>query len=161
MKKRLIIISLIVGFVGGIHTYSRTIGKNQQKKIEQWKDNYFKFYEFYCVLNQWLRIHIEGKSIEEYLVKNNYHNIAIYGMKELGEALLMELKDSKINVKYAIDKNAGDIHTTVKMLKPNDELDEVDLVIVTAIHWFDEIEIEMRDKFKCPILSIDDVLFDL
>ena len=82
-------------------------------------------------------------------------------MKELGEALLMELKDSKINVKYAIDKNAGDIHTTVKMLKPNDELDEVDLVIVTAIHWFDEIEIEMRDKFKCPILSIDDVLFDL
>lgn len=161
MKTILIISDFLLGFVLGVILLTQTIIKNQKKRISQLDDSCYKFKEFYEVLNQWLRVHQSGKDLSKFLIAHNYRSIAIYGMRELGEALLNELKGSEVEVKYAIDRNAEDIYAEVDIYRPEDELEKVDVVIVTAIHWFDEIEVNMKEKIDCPILSLDDILFEM
>ena len=82
-------------------------------------------------------------------------------MKELGERLYDELKDSDIKVLYAIDKNADAIYAEVDVLTPDDDLPEVDLIVVTPVHYFDEIEEMLADKVDCPVISIEDVVYEV
>ena len=79
------------------------------KKIDKKSDFCSKMSEFYRVLVQWLIHKQEGKNLSEYFERNEYKTIAIYGMKELGERLYNELKDTNIKVAYAIDKEAKHI----------------------------------------------------
>ncbi len=113
------------------------------------------------MMNQWVKIKQENKSIADYLEQNGYKEIAIYGMNYVGETLLDELANSNIKVKYAIDKNADAIYSDIDVVTPDDELTEVDAVIVTAITFFDEIEEHLLDKMDCPILSMEDILYEV
>ena len=82
-------------------------------------------------------------------------------MKELGERLYDELRDSEVEVKYIIDKNADAIYADIDVLTPEDELEEVDAIVVTAIHYFDEIEEMLEQKVDCPILSLEDIVYEI
>ena len=83
---------------------------------------------------------------------------AIYGMKELGERLLDELKDSEVEVKYIIDKKADMMYADVDIVTPEEPLDEVDAIVVTAIHYMDEIEEMLEQKVDYPILSLTEIV---
>lgn len=147
--------SILGAFVGTVAG-----GKITGKVIHKTEEETLKFREFYSLLLQWVHIHNEGKKIGTYLKNCGYHTVAIYGMKELGEELLYELRDSEVEVKYAIDKNADDLYAEIEIYHPDAELEAVDAVIVTAVHWFDDIEKNMRKKLNCPILSLEDVVYD-
>ena len=82
-------------------------------------------------------------------------------MSHVGERLYDELKNSDINVKYAIDKDAINIYSEINVYTLKDQLDDVDVVIVTPIFYFDNIRNELRNKFNCPIISIEDVLWKI
>ena len=84
----------------------------------------------------------------------------IYGMNYVGETLLSELANTNIQVKYAIDKNADNIYADVDILSPEDDFDNVDVVIVTPITFFDEIEETLSEKLDCPIISMEDILYE-
>ena len=43
----------------------------------------------------------------------------------------------------------------------DDLLEEVDAVIVTAISFIDEIESTLSTKISCPIISLEDILYDM
>ena len=103
----------------------------------------------------------EGKSLVAFFEQNDYKTVAIYGMKELGERLYDELKDTGIEVKYMIDKNADTIYADVDVVEPEDTLEEVDVIVVTAIHYFDEIEEALAEKIDCPVISLEDIVFEL
>ncbi|MDD7025940.1 MAG: hypothetical protein PUI46_02400 [Lachnospiraceae bacterium] len=156
-------ISLLSGLIGG--TLGASIGavayRSSAKKLEKEKKQTEKLVEFYKILIQWLSLKQEKKSLVEYFKKNNYKVIAIYGMKELGERLLEELKGTEIAVKYAIDKQAEYLLSNIDIVVPNPNLEEVDVIIVTAIHYYDEIEREMSEYVDCPIVSLEDVIYDL
>ena len=111
--------------------------------------------------SKWLTLKQQGKSLVQYFERNQYKTVAIYGMKELGERLYDELKDSDIKVLYAIDKNADAIYAEVDVLTPDDDLPEVDLIVVTPVHYFDEIEEMLADKVDCPVISIEDVVYEV
>ena len=113
------------------------------------------------MLNQWLLLKQEGKSLEKYFAENGYKTIAIYGMGEMGNRLYDELKNSSVvEIKYAIDKNAAGTYSELEVFDPDDEMTEVDAVIVTAIFAFDEIEDELSEKIQCPIISLEDVVYE-
>lgn len=150
----------ICGAVAGVAAGETTIGKARKKAMHKIEEDNIKFYEFYSILLQWVHMHNEGKKIGTYLKNCGYHTVAIYGMKELGEELLYELKDSEVEVKYAIDKNADNLFVETDVYRPDEDLEAVDVVIVTAVHWFDDIEKDMKKKLGCPILSLEDVVFD-
>lgn len=162
MKKDL---SIIVKVLGGM-VIGLTIGametKNVLKKdIGLKQDLSEKHLEMFLIMNQWVKIKQEGKCLQEYFKKNDYKTIAIYGMSYIGERLLEELKGSSIEVKYGIDKCADGIYLDIDVVTMDKDLEPVDVVVVTPIHYFEAIEGELIKKIDCPIISLEDVLYDL
>ena len=157
MKKGIVgVFGVLAGAVaGGMGSsyFNNKVINEKQKKID-------KFKGYYNMLNQWLMLKQEGKSLEKYFEDNNYKTIAIYGMGEMGNRLYDELKETEIEVKYAIDKNAAGAYSELDIRELEDELEEVDAVIVTATFAFDEIEGELGNIFSCPIISLDDVVYE-
>lgn len=111
--------------------------------------------------SRWMCSVRDGRSVAEYLEKKNYRTIAIYGMHYLGETLLDELSGSAVKVAYGIDKNTDQSSEDYKIYSPDEELPAVDAVVVTAFFYFDEIEKLLCDKMDCPVLSIEDILYEL
>ena len=99
-----------------------------------------------------------GKSLETYFEQNGFHKVAIYGMGEVGEVLLRELQGSKIDVRYGIDQRASSVFSKLKILSPKEELAQVDVIVVTAIAYYDEIRRQLKEKVKCPIISLENIL---
>ena len=82
-------------------------------------------------------------------------------MSYVGETLVDELKNSNITVLYGIDQKADSIYADVDIVFIEDELQEVDAIVVTAITFFDEIEEKLSRKVDCPIISLDDILYEV
>ncbi len=158
MKKGIVaMISTTVGVIAGMTVNSIITGKHLEetgKKVD-------KFKNYYNMLNQWLVLKQKSKSLVEYFEKNNYRKIAIYGMGEMGTRLCDELIGSEIKVAYAIDKNAGNTYSDIAIIKPEDAEDNVDVVVITAIFAVNEIEKDISKYFTCPIISLEDIVFDI
>lgn len=113
---------------------------------------------FYEVLLKWLKTRRIGESIASYLKKRKYNSVAIYGMKEIGVELLNELEECGVRVEYAIDKNASNIYEPIDIYTMEEELPQVDVIIVTAVYYYDGIKKEMAKKVECPVVSILEIL---
>lgn len=120
-----------------------------------------KHLALFLMMNQWVKVKQEGKNLASYFEQNEYQKIAIYGMSYAGETLVEELKDSNIEVKYGIDKNADSMYIDVDVLTIEDDLESVDAIVVTAITFFDEIEEKLSEKMDCPIISLEDILYEI
>ena len=158
MKKGVVaVLSSIVGVAAG----AGMMGKASSKKYEEKAKDADKLFALYLMMNQWVKVKQQNKSIAEYLGKQGYKEIAIYGMNYVGETLLSELAGSGIRVKYGIDRNADAISSDVDVILPDDKLEKVDAVVVTAITFFDEIEELLSKKLDCPIISMEDILYEV
>lgn len=120
-----------------------------------------KHLALFLLMNQWVKVKQENKSLGEYLKKNGYEKIAIYGMNYVGETLLDELIGSDVEVKYGIDRNADSIYLNVDIVSPEESLGDVDAIIVTAITYFDEIAEQLGKKTDAVILSLEDILNEI
>lgn len=120
-----------------------------------------KHLALFLMMNQWVKVKQEGKNLSTYFSDNDYKKIAIYGMSYAGETLLEELRDSEVEVVYGIDKNADGIYADVDIVSLDDDLENVDAIVVTAITFFDEIEEKLSQKVNCPIISLEDVLYEI
>lgn len=158
MKKGMIaVLSSLVGAAAG----AGAIGKKTMAEIQRQKGLADKHLALYLMMNQWVKVKQENKSIAAYLEQNGYKEIAIYGMNYAGETLYSELEESEVKVKYAIDKNANQKYSEIDVISPEAELTNVDAVIVTAITFFDEIEEKLSEKMTCPILSLENILYEV
>lgn len=154
------LLGIVLGAATGIAVDELTIGKLERENIKNLDIQQQKMNEFYMILLQWLRVHQEGRTLADYFRKNGYSTVAVYGMKELGEALVGELENSDIEVKYCVDRSADDIYVEVDVYKPDQNLPPVDVMIVTAVHYFEDIENDMMKKVDCPIISLEDVVWE-
>ena len=82
-------------------------------------------------------------------------------MSYVGERLIEELKVSNIEVAYGIDREAKALNMDVEVVTLDDDLKEVDAVVVTAITFFEEIAEKLEKKLECPIISLEDILFEI
>ena len=156
MKKSLRVTE-VIGALGAILF---AYGKDKKNKQEMKHQQEFskKIVSYYALLNQWLKIKQQGKSLTEYFHKNDIQSIAIYGYKELGERLYDELKGSDIEIKYIIDKNIDYIRAEIDVYSPDESLPQVDAIVVTATYYYDEIEDELNDLGDFLIISLEDVV---
>lgn len=158
MKKGIIsVLSAITGAVVGAGTVGKMAGRSLEK-AEKMSD---KHLALFLMMNQWVKVKQAGKGLSSFFEKNGYNRIAIYGMSYAGETLVNELKDSEIQVAYGIDKNADVIYADIRMVTLEDNLDDVDAIIVTAVTFFDEIKRQLCEKIDCPILSLEDILYEI
>lgn len=133
----------------------------QNRKYKELDDRNIKFQDFYDVLVQWIKVKQNNKKIENYFKKNNYRTVAIYGMNEIGFLLANELNGTEVIVKYGIDRNAKNIDSQISIVTPQDELGSVDVIVVTAFHYYNSIEPELRDKTSYDVVSLEDVLYEV
>ena len=154
-------ISLLVGGMAGVAAGGAAIGKVLKKESKEKDELFRKVLSYYFIYDQWLSVRQGGKSLVNYFEQNGYKTVAIYGLKELGERLYDELKNSDIEVKYIIDKNADALYTDVDIVTPDEELECVDVIVVTATFYYDEIEEMLYHKTDCPIVSLEDVISEI
>ena len=158
MKKGTVaVLSTLIGAIAG----AAGSGYLGSKQVEQKAEKVDKFKGYYNMLNQWLILKQEGKKLSEYFKRNNYKTVAIYGMGEMGNRLYDELKDSDIEVKYAVDKNAASTYSELDVIELEDDFDTVDVMVVTATFAFDEIEEEISEKVDFPLVSLEDVVYEI
>ena len=155
------VISAVVGGVLGSVFSGMAVGKRCNQAVNVAKDKKRKMDSYYFLFNQWLIVRQSGKTLAEYFEKNNYRTVAIYGMKEFGERLYDELRASDITVKYIIDKDAETIYADVDIVTPEETMEPVDVIVVTATYYFDEIEEMLCEKVDCPVVSLEDVLYEV
>jgi len=157
MKKGMIgVFSTIAGAVAGIAGTERVMKKEINKK-QNLSDKYLSLFK---MMNQWVRVKQEGKQLSMQLEKRGLHKIAIYGMNYAGETLVEELKGSDIEIAYGIDRRAGNLFAEFPIVSAEDELEEVDGIIVTAIFYFDEIAAGLQTKVNCPVISLEDIIYE-
>jgi hypothetical protein len=133
----------------------------EEKRLDKMEDNFKKMNTFYRLLIAWVELKQEGKNLSEYFEFNEIRTIAIYGMRELGERLVRELEGSGIEIKYIIDQNVESIESSLPKCRPDDKLEKVDAIIVTAIYYYQDIEETLSQKVDYPIISLEDVVYGL
>ena len=158
MKKGIVaVLAGSIGIIIGIGTAVVTVGKNFNKdngKVD-------KFKSYYYMLNHWLQLKQKGKCMESYFVEKGYKEIAIYGMGELGKRLYSELENTDIKIKYAVDKMANCEITGLEIFDLDETLDEVDAIIVTATFDFEAIYEKLQEKVSFPIVSLEDIIYEI
>jgi hypothetical protein len=81
-------------------------------------------------------------------------------MSHLGQRLIDDLKDSRTQVVYGVDRRADRLTYSLPIYDPSEDLPEVDAIVVTA-YDFDEIAEVLAEKMDCEILQFSDILFDV
>ncbi len=152
---------LIVALFAGIILIGHQIIAFQRSKCLKKDEDAIKFKKMFQMMLQWVILKQSGYNLSEYFILHGYRHIAIYGMSTLGELLKDELEDTDIEVVYGIDKKAKEIYTNIDVFVPNGNLPEADLVVVTAVAYFDDIKNDLVQYVQCPILSLEDILYDV
>lgn len=132
------------------------MGKKASNVIIEKQQNLERNQKLFMILDTWMEKKQRGKNIAVFLKKNAYYSIAIYGLGNIGKLLESELK-GQIDICYGIDKR--NIMAEIPVYKPEDDLPKVDMVIVTPVYGFEEIEEMLRTKLTCPIYSIEDIIY--
>ena len=153
------LISFISG-VSGLIAGAGTVSKYMRRSLAKSKSMSDKHLALFLMMNQWVKVKQEGKNLSEYFETNGYKRIAIYGMSYAGETLLDELRESKVEVAYGIDNRADSIYLDLDIVTMEDTFEEVDAIVVTAVTFYEEIAEKLEKKLKCPILSLEDILYE-
>ena len=119
----------------------------------------FKRSLLYKCMNQFLVLKQKGIDISNFFSDRGIYTIAIYGVHYLGQRLRDELDESKVKVKYAIDKKTEVEDWQIPIFHPDENLPEVDAIIITPVFDFLEIKQKLSVKMECPIISIEALLF--
>lgn len=128
------------------------------------KDKYY-FQKYYSFLLQWKDNEQKGKKLSEILSERGYSKVAVYGMGKIGWLLCNQLMEEGIDITYAIDRDADKLSYNafsnipdVRLKLPEEDLEPVDVIIVTALVSFQEIKMNLQKKYSYAIMSIEELL---
>lgn len=158
MRKLLKSIALLLV---GIGLGASVVRKFWFEKYKTVKGDAERYLALLRMMDQWVKVKQDTRNLSEYFIKYGYKKIAIYGMGRAGNTLINELRSTEIMVAYGIDKRADLLYADIDIVSIDDTLAEVDAVVVTAITFYDEIEEQLSKKISCPIISLEDILFDI
>lgn len=144
----------------------KKVNKPEIDKNRELKDLADKHLALFLMMNQWVNIKQEGKNLSSYFERNGYKKIAIYGMSYAGCTLYDELLNSNIVIVYLIDQNPQKAISLgkgfgAKFVSMEDRLQEVDVMVVTPITYFEEIAANLREKINCPIVSLKNIIDEI
>lgn len=122
--------------------------------------NYANYKSAFELLNQWLMNVEQGIKPEQYFTDRNYKRVAIYGMGELGVHLYHALSDSPVKVSYVIDRKGTCMVPEVTVKRPEDELEMVDVIVVTVLGQTEKLISNLKEKVKAEVVSIETVIWE-
>jgi len=150
----LISIIFIIGSVILISRIAKSLILKERKAA-------MKHMEMFHLMNRWVEIKRDKHILADYFNEKKIESIAIYGMNYIGNRLLKELSNTAIDVKYGIDVDVRLFYPDFRILRFEDDFDVVDAVVVTPFLHFEEIKCKLREKIDCPIINIEDILYEI
>lgn len=146
-----------------------TLMAERNKKVAKIRENVekekliYKQEEVIRTYNKWMDHFREKKTIESFLLNNQFNTVAVYGIGRLGKQLYHELINSKVCVSYIIDQKAqlDRTYDRVRCYSPDENLPEVDMIIVTVPGEDNFIISQLKKGNKCQVRSIKEILFVL
>ncbi|MFG6367705.1 MAG: hypothetical protein K1W16_04650 [Lachnospiraceae bacterium] len=120
-----------------------------------------KYKLYYCLNNKWISLKESQKRVSKYFVYNQMESIAVYGLGDVGLNFCDEVMKDGIKVKYAFDGNLIRYDSYIPIRKLEDELEEVDAIVVTIPDEFEAIKDMLKEKFTCPIIAIDEIIYSI
>lgn len=127
----------------------------------QLQGRYNKFKRYFDLANRWLELEQHNWKVEEYFLQNGYQHIAVYGLGEFGTRLADALLHSNVVIDYAIDRRKIENPWIDVKKCCKDELPDVDVVVVTPFMVFDSVQKELKARYSCPIISIEEIIFSV
>lgn len=117
-------------------------------------------YEQYLnMMNQWLILAQEGKSLNRFLIRQGWQKVAVYGMSIYGRHVIRDLKEEDCTVVCGIDRKKMSSYEGVHIYEPTIRLPQTDVVINTVLHRHQEIVRDLQQVVSCPVVSLEDVVF--
>jgi hypothetical protein len=114
---------------------------------------------YYRLLASWLTQRNKGRTLAEYFTDHHFGSVAIYGLGRLGMCLLEELRNSKINVRYGIDRDAGHFsYLDLKVVPPESAIEPVDVIVVTPFYECEKLIAELQGKISSAIVTLEDIV---
>ena len=121
-----------------------------------------KYANFTYLFDIWLKNMEKGKNVSSYFERNGYKKIVVYGMGMIGKHIVEQLKDTNIQVLYTIERGvisaSGKVYTSTEI----DKLEEKpDVIVVTPLMEYVEIKEMLFNKYKCDIVSAEEVILSV
>ncbi len=120
----------------------------------------FKMNEYFSLMNEWMFKLEDGKAVASYFIKNNFKKIAVYGYGHIAKHLLFQLQGHDVKIEYIIEQFKSQNSVPYPTKTVSDDLEQVDVVVVTPIVEYSEIKKSVKERINCPIVSIKEVVFE-
>lgn len=149
----IIIITMLVSII---------ITKNiMTEKVKKWYKIARKNENISKLFDYWIENKSNGVTISNMLKSRGINSVAIYGLGIIGQRLYSELKyEKEIDVKFAIDKNKVYVLSGLDVYEPDDAFPDVDIIIVTAISFFDVIKTQLLCNRDCNVVSLEEIIYE-
>jgi len=113
------------------------------------------------LMDQWMNLAENEKSISNYLSKNGYKKIVIYGFGMLGQHLYYDLVKNGVGIVGIVDERAHDLNVDCNLFLPNDELPKYDCFVITSVFYKDEILRKLNLDTIHDVISIDHIIDEI
>lgn len=111
------------------------------------------------IFNKWLYLKQRNISLETYFQDNLFSTIAVYGYGALGQRLTDDLKQMDLNIRCIIDRNAEKFkQSDISIVSLSENLPKSDVIVVTPVQFFYEIESDLEKITDSYIVSLEDVV---
>lgn len=155
-------VSLGIAALGSMLVSHVMTAKSKKTEISELKNRIEVLSDHFQLLNHWLEIRNEGKTVASYFKEMGYRHIAIYGMADLANRLSEELVGTSVSVDYGIDRDVScSLARIGNVYGPGDDLPETDAVVVTPYASFESIKFMLEKKVTCPIVSLEEVVWSV
>ena len=143
----------------GVFTFA-IMRKMLLKDVSLYRELSDKHFALFDLMSQWVKVKQNNKNLATWFDAKDYKRIAVYGMSSVAESLVNELKDSNIEILYGIERNPQEIISKFKVYSPEDRLPEADVIVVTAVYYYDDIVKSLSSKTNVPVVSLEDIVYE-
>ncbi len=149
----------------GFMALGLTVIKGVKQLVKEKEKQLTRSNMYYDVVLAWLDGVFNDRRIADWLRKNNYTKVAIYGKGTLGLLLYEELKKCNIEIPYFLDQSAKEIPIRIDEIPviAVSEFERVqtdaDVIIVTPVHVFEAIHKDIREaQIDIPIVDLAQIV---
>ena len=116
----------------------------------------------YC-MDRWMWLREQGITITDYCKEHKAESISVYGYGRLGKHLVWELQNEVFQIPWIMDQRSMDIdvdHNKYELILPHEvnRVKDADMIIVTAVEDYYDIEAELSKYTKAEIISIERII---
>lgn len=131
------------------------------RELKKAKNLSDKHLMLFLLMNEWVKVKQQNKSVENSLIKQGYKRIGIYGMSYAGQRLCDELANTSAEIVCCMDQKSGGAYRGHEIVTAKECPNGVDAVIVTPIFYYDEIKQQLERSINAKIISLEEVIYGL